>query len=195
MNDKVITDALELLNQVLEAQGAPAYEPVICGGASLVMLGLVNRVTRDVDIVATRHPDSGLLDPLPMPPPILDAAAVVRDALGLPEDWLNAKVAEGELVRLGLPEGFSTRLHRRRIGSRLTVWLVDRVDLIALKLHAAADHGGGRHLQDLRSLKPSDDELLFAARWAFTQDPSEGFKFNLCTLLSETGHDAVARQL
>lgn len=195
MNDETIMSALKLLDEVLRAQGAPAYEPVICGGASLVMLGLVSRVTRDVDIVATRHPDSGLLDPLPIPEAIVAAAEEVRDALSLPADWLNAKVAEGELVRLGLPEGFSTRLHRRRIGDHLTVWLVDRVDLIALKLHAAADHGGGRHLSDLRALKPTDDELLFAARWAFTQDPSEGFKFNLRELLTQTGHDAVARQL
>src|SRR6218665_205166 len=184
MNDTTITEALTLLEEVLRAKGAPAYEPVVCGGASLVMLGLVSRVTRDVDILAMRNPDSGLIDPRPIPGVIVEAAEVVRDALGLPDDWLNAKVADGDLVRLGLPEGLASRLHRRRFGTHLTVWLVDRADLIPLKLHAAADHGGGRHLNDLNALHPTGDELLSAARWACTQDPSPAFKYLLCGLLA-----------
>lgn len=44
-----------------------------------------------------------------------------------------------------------------------------------LKLHATADHGGGRHFADLQALEPSHAELVTAARWTRTHDPSEGF--------------------
>jgi hypothetical protein len=37
------------------------------------------------------------------------------------------------------------------------------------------DRGGGKHFADLRALEPTVDELLAAARWARTHEPSEGF--------------------
>lgn len=39
-----------------------------------------------------------------------------------------------------------------------------------------------KHLADLRALEPTPDELVVAARWARTHDPSEGF----LNLLTET---------
>ena len=54
-----------------------------------------------------------------------------------------------------------------------------------LKLYAAADDApGGRHLQDLRALGPTRDELLAAARWAMTHDPSDGFRSMLVGVLA-----------
>lgn len=159
------------------------------------MLGLVSRATRDVDVIAMRQPDSGLIDPRPIPPGILESAEIDREALNLPADWRNAKVADGDLIRLGLPVGFSTRLHKRRFGNNLTVWLVDRADIIPLKLHAAADHGGGRHLSDLQALKPDAGEIFTDAQWAMTQDPSPGFKYILKDLLHQMGHSDVSNRL
>ena len=42
---------------------------------------------------------------------------------------------------------------------------------------------------------PTADELLAAARWTRTQDPSEGFRFNLAQMLTHLGHGKLADQL
>ena len=68
--------------------------------------------------------------------------------------------------------------------SLLALGLVSRRDQILLRLHAA----GGRHLQDLLELKPTAGELLDAARWTRTQDPSEGFRLLLDNMLKFLGH-------
>jgi hypothetical protein len=50
-------------------------------------------------------------------------------------------------------------------------------------------------LQDLLDLAPTAGELLDAAKWTRTQDPSEGFLFNLRSLLKQLGHENLNRQL
>jgi hypothetical protein len=52
-------------------------------------------------------------------------------------------------------------------------------NLVCLKLYAAADHWPtepNRHLEDLRALAPSADELRDALGWATTHDSSDGFR-------------------
>jgi hypothetical protein len=57
--------------------------------------------------------------------------------------------------------------------------------MVCFKLYAAVDQGlRSRHLQDLRELSPDRNELLAAARWTVTHDPSPGFR----SLLVETLH-------
>ena len=41
-------------------------------------------------------------------------------------------------------------------------------------MSSAADRGG-YHIEDLRALEPTPDEIEAAARWAMTHDVSEGF--------------------
>ena len=53
------------------------------------------------------------------------------------------------------------------------------------------DRDGGRHLQDLMELKPTAEELLSAAKWTQTQNPSYGFRFNLCAMLKYLGHGTL----
>jgi hypothetical protein len=38
-------------------------------------------------------------------------------------------------------------------------------------------------------LKPTAEEMRDAAQWAQTQDPSEGFHYNLRALMKEIAHD------
>lgn len=56
--------------------------------------------------------------------------------------------------------------------------VADRVDQIAFKVYAAADHWPlqGKHLQDLQVLVPTRTELIGAARWCTGHDPSAGFR-------------------
>ncbi len=187
--------ALALLGELLELRGHPSHHFVVCGGASLLALGLVRRMmTRDVDILGQIHAGD-IITPRPLPAWLLTAAEEVRVRLGLPLDWLNAQVAEETLFRCGLPPGLAARLVTRAYGQCLTISFIGRPDQIFLKLHAAVDRDGGRHLQDLLDLAPTGDELLAAARWTRTQDPSEGFLILLRQMLAELGHGNLAHQL
>lgn len=49
------------------------------------------------------------------------------------------------------------------------------------------DQGVGRHEQDLRALKPTAEELVRAARWTRTHDPSLGFREMLVRALRYLG--------
>jgi hypothetical protein len=187
--------ALALLGELMELRAHPAHHFVVCGGSSLLALGLVRRtVTQDVDILGQIH-DDDIITPRPLPAWLLAAAEDVRTQLDLPADWLNAEVAEDTLFRCGLPAGLATRLVTRVYGPRLTISFIGRLDHIFLKLHAAVDRDGGRHLQDLLDLTPTTEELLAAARWTRTQDPSLGFRFNLGQMLAQLGHGNLADQL
>jgi hypothetical protein len=62
------------------------------------------------------------------------------------------------------------------LGPGLTVHFASRLDQIHFKLYALVDQGVGKHEQDLRALHPTTDELIQAARWTRTHDPSVGFR-------------------
>jgi hypothetical protein len=171
-----LDDALVATGALLERRGH-TFAIVVVGGTALNLLRVVNRTTNDVDVIAlaTPHPAGSPTDvrpPDPLPPELRDAIATVARDLGLPADWLNTAVA-GQW-QTGLPPGFATRVGWRRYGA-LWVGLAGRLDLIHLKLYAAADDVGttSRHFRDLIALHPSDAELEAAGRWIGTQDPSE----------------------
>ncbi len=184
-----LDQALGLLGELISVRNHPPQHFVVCGGSSLLALGLVKRTTtQDVDVLA-RVDASGLVTPRPLPEWLLTAANEVGQQLTLPEGWFNDRVAEDTLFSCGLPEGLQSRLTVRKYGDRLLISFISRRDQIFLKLHAAVDRDGGRHLQDLMGLSPTGDELLDAARWTRTQDPSEGYLFNLRSLLKQLGHE------
>lgn len=177
-------EALAALGELLDRSGEP-IELVVVGGTGLLALGIVDRTTRDVDVVALRR-GSELVDPKPLPDSLVRARNRVAQDFDLPEDWLNA--APADLLRFGLPQGFPERLVRRDYGPSLTVWLASRLDQIHLKLYALADHRpGSKHDLDLRALDPTREELLDAARWATTHDPSEAFREELLAALAYLG--------
>lgn len=92
---------------------------------------------------------------------------------------------------MGLPDGFAERLSSVTYGDRLRVHFINRLDQIYFKLYASADRGG-YHMEDLRALNPTSDELEAAARWCMTHDVSEGFRMVLKQLLKELGYEDVA---
>jgi hypothetical protein len=187
--------ALESLAIRLQENQAEAVEVAVCGGSALILTGVVPRTTKDVDVVALLR-GGKLCSPAPLPKPLIRAAEEVAEDLRLDRNWLNNGPSRGEggLFQMGLPEGFADRLHSRRYGSKLTVHFTDRFDQIHFKLYAAADRGG-YHIDDLRALSPTPDELETAARWCMTHDVSEGFAMELKQLLEELGHEDVAKRL
>ncbi len=176
---------LDALAEQVSARGQ-SYTVAVVGGAALLALGLVSRATRDVDIVALVE-DGVLTSAEPLPAPLAESARIVARDFGLAEGWLNA--GPTSLLDFGLPEGFYARAHRRDFGDALRVLLASRVDQIHLKLYAVVDQSAGKHLNDLRALNPTSDELLAAARWSRTHDPSEGYRDGLVRVLAHFGAD------
>jgi hypothetical protein len=177
--------ALWALSEQLAAADAH-FELVVVGGSALVALGLIERATRDVDVLGILS-EGGLSSAEPLPVVLATAAARVARDLGLPTDWLNP--GPTALLDLGLSQGFLDRTHRVEIGQGLVVLYADRYDQIHFKLYAMVDQGGGRHEEDLRSLVPTREELLAAARWTTSHDPSIGFRQQLLLALGELGVD------
>lgn len=125
----------------------------------------------------------------PLPPVLVEARDAVAADFGVSDGWLNAGPAD--LLTFGLPTGFADRLETRRYGPALTVRVASRFDQIHFKLYALVDQGVGRHEEDLRALAPTRDELLVAARWARTHDPSPGFREQLEAALRYLGLEDV----
>ncbi len=190
-----IESALSLLAVTLEARGESPYDLVVIGGAAINLAGFAIRPTRDVDVLGLldrREPGETamLAKRKPLPEPVVSAARAVAEALGLDPNWLNAGPAD--LLDWGMPDGFAQRLIIRRFGPKLAIHTPAREDLICLKVYAAADTGVGRHTEDLNAMRPACDELLDGARWAATQDPSDGFRGMLVQLLRYYGCDQAA---
>jgi hypothetical protein len=111
----------------------------------------------------------------------------IGEVLGIGADWLNP--GPSALLDFGLPEGFAERAEVRSYGA-LTLHLASRFDQIYLKLYAAVDQGpGSNHVDDLKALHPSRDELRGAAAWARTHDPSAVFREELRAALRLFGVD------
>jgi hypothetical protein len=159
-------------------------ELVVIGGSALTALGFVRRATRDVDLLAIAvKGELRLAEPLP--DALLSARAAVARDFGLDESWLNA--GPTDLIKWGLPHGFMTRVV---LASMVRRWSsISRIDQIHFKLFAMVDQGGGRHETDLRALDPTAAELIAAARWSITQDPSPGYKAVLVEALRYLGVD------
>jgi hypothetical protein len=189
MIDIANADAADTLLAALGERLAAArerFEIVVVGGSGLLALGMIERATRDVDIVALLSA-SELRDPRPLPDALLEARGRVARDFSLPDDWLNP--GPSELLRFGLPDGFVERLQRHPYGEYLVVHFASRFDQIHFKLYAAVDQGPGKHSRDLEALAPTAEELLAAARWARTHDPSPGFEEVLRQVLTRFGVD------
>ena len=172
--NELLFRGLDALGDLLASRGQ-SYSCVVAGGASLAALGVIDRPTGDVDVMAVRD-ESGTFSLAPQEfPRFLDVAIrEVGREFNLPPNWMNTQMARG--LEAGMPPGFADRLAWRQFGG-LHVGFVARRDLIALKLEAASDdppHGRSDvHLGDLISLRATPDELDEAAVWvnAVNVDP------------------------
>ena len=187
-----IERALHALGEILAPEGID-IGVVVLGGAALNLLGIVERTTRDVDVLAISYSTADLQQlslqaPEPLPEPLKSAILRVARDFGLPEDWVDTTM--GAQWKTGLPPGLKRRLHWRRFGG-LLVGLVDRYDLIFFKLYAAADSGGTSsvHYQDLIALRPTSKELEEASKWIRGQDPSAGFSTILDQVIEQAKKD------
>lgn len=179
MDKNTLNGALEVLGTYLLDKGLK-YEVVAIGGGALLLLGCVIRPTKDLDLVALMDRNE-LISARPLPAPLLAAIREVGSALKLPENWINS--APADLWEMGLPEGFQDRLDIIHFGG-LTLYCASRFDQICFKLYASVDQGpNSKHFEDLKQLKPTQQELKKAGFWCKTHDVSEGFAQSLAEAL------------
>jgi hypothetical protein len=178
-----LEDALETLGEVLTDRGL-SVELAVIGGGSLLLSKLLDRPTKDLDVVALvvageyRRAE-------PFPEFLTVAVRDVAAATGLAANWLNPGPAS--LLDLGLPNGFERRAKIHRFAG-LTLHVASREDQICFKLYASVDQGpGSKHAADLKKLRPTPQELQWAAQWCRTQDPSDGFREQLELALTALG--------
>lgn len=198
INPEQINSALGLLGERLALVHLGPYRLVVCGGAALIACSLISRqTTKDIDVVALLDGNDQVVSPDPLPLELLQDVAQVGRDLDLPYGWLNNGPSRnpGGLFQLGLPAGLKDRLTRRDFGPALEIYFIGRLDQIHFKVFAAVDQGTGRHVDDLRDLHPTADEIEKAARWAMTHDPSEGFRRVLTSMLRQLGYEEAAARL
>ncbi len=178
-----LENALILLGQRL-ARSKQSHEVVAIGGGSLVLLGYIDRATKDLDLVAIMK-DGCLMSANPLPQSLLKEIAEVGTALEIGEFWVNAGPAS--LLDAGLPKGFEERLIIRKYEG-LIIHFAGRSDQICFKLYAAVDQGPtSKHFADLKKLAPTRDELITAKKWCLTQDVSSEFSLTVDQALSALG--------
>lgn len=175
-----INQALSSLGALLQERGE-SIGVLVIGGGGLLLLGFIERPTADVDVVGFASP-TGYVKADGLPAFLSQAVREVGEALGLGAAWFNSGPAG--LIDFGLPAGLPNRVEVRVYGG-LEVHLPAREDLICFKLYAAVDQGErSKHFTDLQALGPTTEQLVTAARWTRTQDPSPGFLGELRRILS-----------
>lgn len=196
MLDKAtIENLLTALGKQIELMNKGPIELVICGGASLNVLGQIRRTTKDIDIMGIlKREKSGKVDIIEavLPQWFIDAAERVKKDFNLPENWINVEATS--IVRFGLPKDFIRRLMKKIYSKVLSVYYISRLDQIHFKLYASADKGG-HHIDDLMDLKPTNKEIEQAALWSMTHDISEGFRLVLKDLLKKLGFQNVSERI
>ncbi len=167
-----IQEALVRTGRHLALADANQYSLLVCGGSALNLIGLVERPTRDVDVLAlVKGTEGASVVAESLPEEVTRAAESVAADLNLPSDWLNADAME--VHRLGLPPGILGRAQKREFGPCLTVYLICRQDQVALKLYAAIDRKKGqRHFKDLAAINPVQQELEIAISWLLNRQTS-----------------------
>lgn len=179
-------------------EGCEPLELVVCGGTALLLQGLALRTTRDVDVLGQWTPtlmQATCIEAFPEKVRLCIARVAENhpELEGMKEDWVN--LGPRRLARWGLPAGYEQRLTTVRFNDRLTLKLLSRLDLMPLKLYAAADDLGLRqqiHLADLKALKPTFEELDVALDLVRKLPGIDEKRVQLEAIVEELGYDDLA---
>lgn len=151
---------------------------VAIGGAPLNLLGIIIRETRDCDII----------DPvIPKKVQKLALALAKKDQArggNLRDDWLN----NGPIsIKDKLPEGWKTRLQLAFKGKALTLYTLERQDLLKTKLTALCDRGIDK--PDCIAMNPTKEELKNALAWVKEQDGNPTWPEHVDDILTKLAKD------
>ncbi len=151
--DLNIKQTLKLLSSYLEKKGL-SRTFIICGGASLILQGIITRGTKDIDIVGPE------IDEV-----LKEAAVYVADQLGLNPNWLNT---EPKGLAKDMTPGWEKRIFEVYKSACLIVHSISREDMIFAKFYAYCDRQ--KDLQDLIDLRVTSPEIDKAAELTIQKD-------------------------
>ena len=151
-----ITDTFRRLDLELKSVGLQR-EFFICGGAALIVLGVISRETKDIDVVSPKLDEE-----------FKALATKVGERFGLHEGWINN--GPDDLLR-NLEPGWKSRSTLIYNGEALRIYSLSRQDMLNTKLWAACDRI--EDIQDIIQMKPTEAELNKAKEWTLRCDASE----------------------
>lgn len=152
------------------------FEGVVIGGSALVLMGVVSRLTKDVDVLVPALPEV-------IANAARDFAKQQRQAGNdIVGDWLN-----NGPMQLGdvLPAGWRERVEPLFRGEALTFTVLGRSDLLKSKLFALADRSVD--LEDCLALEPTAHELAECLPWLEQQDGNEEWPAYVRDTLAKLG--------
>jgi hypothetical protein len=193
-----LEELLAELDDLLDLADCEPVEWVVCGGAALALQQLTQRTTGDVDLLGRWSPNRmDVISMTEFPEDVQRCIDQVIDSHpeldGFRHRWIN--LGPTDLVRTGLPGGYQDRKVTRRFGDHLTLHLLGRRDLIALKLYAASDDRGKRqriHDADLWAMTPTWLELDDAINWIRSRPDFEQVRPTLKHQLGAHGYEDLA---
>lgn len=181
------------LGEALEEAGADKMDILVCGGMALMMQELIpTRATTDIDGIGfvKKYEESVVLEFPETRKAFTDARARVAAANNLGKRWINFQ--SRTLIDNGLPGGIIERAFIKEYGKRLRVRFCSRLDIVALKMYAAADPKRDVDLSDLQSLEVTLEEAEFGARYCLEKNLD---KETVAELLEAIGCEKLARDL
>lgn len=119
-------------------------ELIVCGGGALLILDIIDRQTRDIDVIA---PELDLV--------VKEIAAEVGQEFGLEPGWLNNGPAS---LSRDLEVGWEDRIQLIYRGHNLVMHALSSRDLLASKLFAYCDRDEN-DLSDILKMSPSVSEI------------------------------------
>ena len=156
----MINKAIPEFDEFLASRGL-FFEGTIIGGAALLVLGITERFTKDVDCLTPQIPEE-----------IKKASeefSEMKEELKIEKNWFNN--GPSSLVNQ-LPQGWDKRLELIYDGKSLKLTTLGRPDLLKTKLFAFCDRTEP-DLSDLQKLKPSIEELSESISWVKDCDGNE----------------------
>ncbi|MBW2075981.1 MAG: hypothetical protein JRI71_00215 [Deltaproteobacteria bacterium] len=173
-----ILENLRLLSEWLHVKyPGETFEITVVGGAAMVLSGFKEQ-TKDID----------LIKPETLPVALKNGIVYFSKAKRLSPGWLNNYTAnilrKAKLSRL--PEYFNETSLAIDISDNLTVNVIGRQALLSLKLWAATP-SFAKHTNDIKSLKPSKEEIKEAVRFVLSVDNTEPRRDALEIVLRKIG--------
>jgi hypothetical protein len=169
-----VTKAIEGFDEYLGAKGL-TFTATVIGGAALIVMEVLDRVTQDVDCLDPKLPED-------IKRASVDFARERSADLALKENWLNNGPAS---LKLDLPEGWRKKIVRIYEGKNLTLYTLGRLDLLRSKLFAYCDRQ--QDLEDCEALRPTAEELRTCLPWLVERDANPMWPDHVKTSLRRLG--------
>ena len=156
-------EIIQQFDEYLVAQNL-VFEAVVIGGTALALLNIIDRQTKDCDVLCPSINDDVLAASRAFAKRLSDSGQELDD------NWLNN--GPESLMKV-LPDGWQERLQTVFKGQALHLRSLGRRELLMSKVFALCDRG--LDLADCIALSPTHSELDEISPWLMKQDGNPGW--------------------